>query len=213
MGLTIIILRTDESKVFKTIIVSFFSLRKHSARSDFSQRSGLNKTIMKKYNNMHTSRWFPIILAFFLFNWGLMSCDRTPPPPKDLSELDWIIGKWKVGEGRNFETWTKINDQYYFGRNFRIYGKGDTAVQETIDLVLKDDEILYIPTVKSPKGDREVPFKMVSDSDKYFIFENPKHDFPKKISYTKFDKNTVRARIEGGTRKVDYQFIRQKGKE
>ena len=49
---------------------------------------------------------------------------------------------------------------------------------------------------------------MISDSNKYFIFENKQNNFPKKISYTKFDQNTIRARIEGGKRKVDFQFVR-----
>ena len=164
--------------------------------------------MQNKYNNTHTSRWFYTILAFFLFSFILTNCNRTPPPPKDLSKLDWILGHWKINEGNDFETWTKINDQYYFGRNFRVYDEADTAVQETIDLVIRDNEILYIPTVKTSKGDHQVPFKMISDSDKYFIFENKENVFPKKISYTKFDKNTVRARIEGGKRKIDFQFVR-----
>ncbi|MFK8005688.1 MAG: DUF6265 family protein [Saprospiraceae bacterium] len=164
--------------------------------------------MQKKYNNIHTSRWFYTILAFFLFSFIFTNCDRTPPPPKNLSKLEWIIGHWKINGGNDFETWTKINDQYYFGRNFRVYGEADTAIQETIDLVIQDNKILYIPTVKSPNGDHKVPFKMISDSDKYFIFENKENDFPKKISYTKFDQNTVRARIEGGKRKVDFQFVR-----
>jgi hypothetical protein len=163
---------------------------------------------MKKNNNIRTSRWSPSILTFFLFSFILFSCKRTPPPPKDLSKLGWILGNWKIDEGRNFETWTKVNDQFYFGRNFRIYNESDTAVQETIDLVIRDNQILYIPTVKTSKGNHQVPFKLISDSEKYFIFENNKNDFPKKISYTKFDNNTVRARIEGGNRKLDSRFVR-----
>ncbi len=163
---------------------------------------------MEKHNNTYTRRWSTAIFAFFLFSFFFTNCKNTPPPPKDLSKLDWILGNWKVDEGSDFETWTKINDQYYFGRNFRIYNEGDTAVQETIDLVIRENQILYIPTVKTSKGNHQVPFKMISDSDKYFIFENEENDFPKKISYTKLDNNTVRARIEGGKRKVDFQFVR-----
>lgn len=165
---------------------------------------------MKKHNNIHTTRWFLPTLSFFLFSFILFSCKRTPPPPKDLSKLDWILGNWKVDEGNDFETWTKVNDQYYFGRNFRVYNPGDTAVQETVDLVIRDNEIFYIPTVKTSKGNHQVPFKVTSYSDKHFIFENEENDFPKKISYTKFDNNTARARIEGGKRKVDFQFVRIK---
>lgn len=169
------------------------------------------KLIMpKKYNNAYTSRWFHTILAFFFLSFILTSCVRNSPPPKDLSKLDWILGNWKVDEGSDFETWTKIDDQYYFGRNFRVYNPGDTAVQETIDLVIRDNEILYIPTVKTSKGNHQVSFKLTSDSDKFFIFENAENDFPKKITYSKFDKNTARARIEAGKRKVDFQFVRIK---
>jgi len=163
---------------------------------------------MKRHNNIYTSRWSNLIWTFFLFGFVLTSCKRTPPPPKDLSKLDWILGKWKVDEGIDFETWTKVNDQFYFGRSYRVYGSGDTTVRENIDLVIRENEILYIPTVKTPKGDHQVLFKLISDSDKYFIFENKENDFPKKISYTRFDNNTARARIEDGKRKVDFQFVR-----
>jgi len=162
----------------------------------------------KTYNNIHTSRWIFTILAFFLLSFILISCEQTPPPPKDLSKLEWMLGKWKIDEENNFETWTKVNDQYYFGRSYRIYATGDTVVNESIDLVIRDNEILYIPTVKTSKGNHNVPFKMISDSDKYFIFENKENDFPKKISYTKFDDKTARARIEAGKRKLDFQFVR-----
>lgn len=164
---------------------------------------------MRKIQLIPSLKCFPYILAFFLFSSLLTNCEQSSTP-KDLTDLEWILGHWKVGEGSNFETWTKVNDQYYFGRNYRIYNPGDTAIIETIDLVVRDNQILYIPTIKTPKGNRQVPFKLISDSEKYFIFENKKNDFPKKISYTKFDNNSVRARTEDEKRKVDYQFTRIK---
>jgi hypothetical protein len=164
--------------------------------------------MQRKNNKTQASRYLITILTLFSLIFIYSNCKQTETPPKDLSKLNWIIGHWKINEGNDFETWTKINDQYYFGRNFRIYGEVDTVIQETIDLVILDKEILYIPTDKTPKGNRQVPFKMISDSNKYFIFENKQNNFPKKISYTKFDQNTIRARIEGGKRKVDFQFVR-----
>ena len=146
--------------------------------------------MQRKNNKTQASRYLITILTLFSLIFIYPNCKQTETPPKDLSKLNWIIGHWKINEGNDFETWTKINDQYYFGRNFRIYGEVDTVIQETIDLVIRDKEILYIPTVKTPKGNRQVPFKMISDSNKYFIFENKQNNFPKKISYTKFDQNT-----------------------
>lgn len=155
------------------------------------------------------------ILTFsaFLFFISIIfiNCNNTPTPiKKDFSKLNWLLGTWELNNGAEYETWSKLNDHSFFGRNFRIYNQHDTIVTENIELVFKDDEILYIPTIKTPKGDKRIIYKQTSDSEKHFVFENPEHSFPKKISYIWIDNNTAKSIIEGEKRKIEYDYKKVK---
>jgi hypothetical protein len=45
-------------------------------------------------------------------------------------------------------------------------------------------------------------------SDSGFTVENPAHDFPQRISYRKRGADSLLARIEGGTRDIDFPMRR-----
>lgn len=146
-----------------------------------------------------------LILVFFL-----SSCKPPPPPEKDFSKLNWLIGTWEVDNGKEYETWTKLNDSTFFGRNFKVYHKTDTLIAKNTELRKRGNEILYVPTIKTPKGDRLVEYKMISDSENYFVFKNPENRFPIKITYTKLDHTTAKTLLEDGKRKLKYNYKRQK---
>ncbi len=138
-----------------------------------------------------------------------INCNNTPTPvKKDFSKLNWLLGTWELNNGAEYETWSKLNDHSFHGRNFRVYNQHDTVITENIELIFQENEIQYIPTVKTPKGDKRVFYKQTSDSGNHFVFENPEHSFPKKISYIKIDDNTAKSIIEGGKRKLEYDLKR-----
>lgn len=169
-----------------------------------------NVNLIRFKNNTFTNNLLAGLVLSICTILSCISCTDTPPPPppKDFSKLSWLLGTWKVNQGTYYERWLELNDSTYFGRSFKIYNEADTFMMETIDLVIRQGEIYYIPTVKTQNGNKPVTFNMTSDSPDYFIFENPKHDFPKKITYTPIDKNTAQAIIEDGKRKVEYAFER-----
>jgi hypothetical protein len=67
--------------------------------------------------------------------------------------------------------------------------------------------------VASPSKQTETSFKLTSLRDGVAVFENPQHDFPKKIIYARQPDGSLLAAIEGPgrdgkARRVEYPFER-----
>lgn len=129
----------------------------------------------------------------------LLSCQNNSEKKFDkLEKLNWLIGKWekKLPEGILTETWTKKNDSTYTATSFFIIDK-DTVHSESIELTQLKEELIYRPTVKGQNNDEPVDFKLSSDNENTFAFENPKHDYPQKIVYKKVNEKNLVATISG----------------
>ena len=141
----------------------------------------------------------------------ILSCKKSETPEKDkIKAADWLIGKWENGtpEGTLTETWSKLNDSTFEGSSYFIKGK-DTIHIETIKLQQKDEALTYKATVKGQNNDQAVAFELTNSNEKALVFENPKHDYPQKITYTKGANNTLTAEITGNLRgkKTTERFI------
>ena len=68
---------------------------------------------------------------------------------------------------------------------------------ETITLQQKGEELTYSAAVKGQNDDKPVAFKLTTATEKQLVFENPKHDYPQKISYTQTTPNSLVAKISG----------------
>ena len=115
-----------------------------------------------------------------------------------IENANWLIGEWQntSSEGILTETWEKLNDSTYAGKSFFVIGK-DTVSSETIRLEQHGETLLYIPIVKNQNNEQPVSFALTSSTTKQMIFENPKHDFPQLISYTRTNKTALVAEISG----------------
>jgi hypothetical protein len=114
----------------------------------------------------------------------------------DLSDLDWVLGKWQVNDSNNYEEWVKVNDGLLQGKGYKIRDNR-TIVNETIEISLSGNEVFYIPTVMNQNAGVPVEFKLVSKSATEIVFENKEHDFPQRIIYVKNGGMQIDARIEG----------------
>ena len=75
------------------------------------------------------------------------------------------------------------------------------------DIELRGSDIFYVahPNAKSPGTD----FKLVKLTSGEAVFENPTHDFPKRIIYRLNGDGSLTARVEGdGTEKEKAQEFR-----
>jgi hypothetical protein len=138
-----------------------------------------------------------ITLILLLFT--IVSCKNSEANEKDkIKKTNWLLGKWenKVDEGVLSENWKRLNDSTFQAESFFIKDK-DTLHFETIHLQQKGEELFYNATVKGQNNDKPVTFNMTSETDKKLVFENPKHDYPQKITYTLINKDSLVAEISG----------------
>ncbi|MCV9930850.1 DUF6265 family protein [Flavobacterium sp. LS1R47] len=138
-------------------------------------------------------------ITLILLLLAIVSCKKTETPEKDkIKAADWLIGKWEnvTPQGTLTETWNKVNDSTFQGSSFFIKGK-DTIHFESIKLQQNGEILTYNATVKGQNNDEAVAFKLTNSTEKGLVFENPKHDYPQKISYTKDANNTLTAEISG----------------
>jgi hypothetical protein len=125
-------------------------------------------------------------------------CSWIAQQKSEIKKAEWLIGTWenKTQRGCLYETWTKISDDELSGKSYILKEK-DTIVLETIRLVQEQNSLFYIPKVKNQNDDMPVRFTTKIVSDVELVFENPQHDFPQIISYTKINADSLVAEISG----------------
>ena len=138
-----------------------------------------------------------ITLALLLL--AIVSCKNSESNEKDkIKVARWLLGNWenKLADGKLSETWKKVNDSTFQAQSYFIKEK-DTLHFETITLKQKGEELTYNAAVKGQNGDKPVTFKLTNLTEKQLVFENSKHDYPKKISYTQITEDSLVAEISG----------------
>lgn len=115
-----------------------------------------------------------------------------------LEKAKWLSGTWKNSSprGTSSETWNLVNDSTYRGASYFMAGT-DTIASEDILLIQRGDALLYIPVVRNQNDGKPVEFTSTSISAEQLVFENPQHDFPQKITYTRISPDSLVAEISG----------------
>ena len=129
------------------------------------------------------------LITFFIFSM-LISCSENK-----LSDLDFLVGTWKMEGKENYESWEKI-DHIFKGQTYKIVD-GQKIVTEIIALKSDGNRIVYTPTVFDQNEGKPIPFTLHNLDENMFSFENLDHDFPKKIQYKKKSENEVIVTILG----------------
>jgi hypothetical protein len=128
---------------------------------------------------------------------------------ENFQKLDWLRGDWvrtNQKPGRSgFETWKSTGPTTMIGRGVTLKGS-DTTFIEKIRIESRDGKIFYVADV--PENRSEVWFEFTELTETGFVCENPKHDFPKKISYSVNGVN-LKATISGDGKSIDYLFTKQ----
>jgi hypothetical protein len=158
--------------------------------------------------------WFGTMLVAFglgsLLTPGIEAIQpKVPAQAFKIEDLAWISGDWETAPGRSQidEHWTKVAGNSLIGMSRTVAG-GKTVFFEYLRIEARGGDIYYVahPKARTPGTD----FKLARLTGQEAVFENPAHDFPKRIIYRKNVDGTLTARIEGdGTEKEkpqDFQY-------
>jgi len=128
-------------------------------------------------------------------------------PARTAKDVAWMSGCWDhTRNGRHVaESWTPVEGGTLMGVS-RTVVNGKTTEWEFLIIREGAKGLEY---VAKPSGQPETTFTATSVSATEVVFENPAHDFPKKIVY-KRDGDALTASIEGPmngqTRKIDFPY-------
>jgi len=139
------------------------------------------------------------LAAFVAFALGSGSVVYGQPGPvHSLSELAWLAGDWQTAAGAERqvdEHWTAPLGGAMLGTS-RTVADGKMLEFEYLRIVQQEDGIYYVahPNARTP-GTR---FKLTRLTANQVVFENPQHDFPKRITYSRGEGGSLTATVDGG---------------
>lgn len=120
----------------------------------------------------------------------------------------FLQGTWKVENKEKYEHWDKLNDNSLKGFSYNTKN-GELNVSEYLEITQAKKDIIYTATVLNQNQGMGISFKLNKVGDTY-SFENPKHDFPKKISYKKVSETEVFVEVSDGNQKgFSYKMTKQ----
>lgn len=139
---------------------------------------------------------------------AILSANFSNPTIADVS---WIAGDWQTpagGRRQIEEHWTAAAGGSMMGVSRTI--AGDKTVEfEYLRIEQRADGVYYVahPKARCPGTD----FKLTRASATEAVFENPQHDFPKRIIYRKTEDGLT-ASIDGGegSKAMSFPFKRMK---
>jgi len=113
-----------------------------------------------------------------------------------LADLDWMAGCWEgeAGDTTFRECWMAPAGGLMPGVH-RDVGAGGGVFFEFLRILEEDGAITYLaqPSGRAPA----TPFPLVESGSSHAVFENPDHDFPKRLSYRR-EGDTLHVSAEGG---------------
>ncbi|MBQ4812428.1 hypothetical protein J8M20_13810 [Pseudoalteromonas luteoviolacea] len=148
--------------------------------------------------------------------WMLMYLVVSPvlqaKPCDSVESLAWLVGNWssKSSKVKINESWKQVSKKSFEGSGSTYSLKKNKIVSsESLRLVEMSGEIFYLAKVAS--NELPIAFKLTSCTDKTAIFENSKHDFPKKLSYQLTEDGNITVFVSGEKGKgfsIDFIGIR-----
>lgn len=131
--------------------------------------------------------------------------------PGPFDQLKQLTGCWqRIGTNLpEFEEWRQRDVASLVGRMYKVNGK-DTLVSEEILLVKMQNQIVYQAKAFNQPEQERISFRLTRYKDGAFVFENPAHDYPKRIVYSFTGTDALHAWIDAGvskpSKRIDFKF-------
>lgn len=137
----------------------------------------------------------------------------TSPEPVSfhIKQLGWLAGDWQTAPNASQvdEHWTAPSGGAMLGMSRTVTGDSMVAF-EYLRIVERADGVFYVahPNARTPGTD----FRLTSLTPTRVVFENPQHDFPKRIIYEKKGENGLSAVVDAGegSRAETYDYVRMR---
>jgi uncharacterized protein YciI len=143
-------------------------------------------------------KFTPIIIILLLVNIAL----AQPDVPLFLE------GTWKMENADIYERWDKLGDHSMKGFSYKL-DDGQMVVSEYLDITAESDKTVYTAAVLNQNEGKGIEF-VLTKSDSAYTFENPDHDFPRKIVYRKLSNTEISVMVsDGGDKGFSYKMVRQ----
>ncbi|MBP9739893.1 MAG: hypothetical protein KBD28_04340 [Chitinophagaceae bacterium] len=133
----------------------------------------------------------------------------------DFTNLFQLTGSWQMKTPRVTigEIWTKNNEHQLSSKAYYLKNT-DTIFTESVLLHSNKAGIFYTATAANQNNEQPIDFKLTSSLNNKFVFENKKHDFPKRILYEFVNPDSIHAFIDDGkeptTKRKNFYFSRIK---
>ena len=157
-----------------------------------------------------------VFLPIIIFIAVTAFCFEKKHTSTKLDSIKWVIGSWitKTKQGTIIESWSIKNDSSYLGKSVLVKAHGGPDILENLELVSRNRELFYLSRVNGQNNNQQLKFKITFFNDSKFVAEKPDHDFPKRITYSLINKDSIHAYIDGGPampeKKSDFYFSRYK---
>jgi len=140
---------------------------------------------------MRIKLFFTVIGLIILCSWSYLQND-------EIKKAEWLIGTWvnQTSKGDLYEHWSKVSEVEFKGKSYSLQQR-DTVIYISMRLTQEHNNWFYIPAVKAQNGGQPVRFALKRSSNTSLVFENPEHDFPQTVTYTKIDQDSLVAEISG----------------
>ena len=126
-----------------------------------------------------------------------------------IADLAWIAGNWQTPPGKRAqvdEHWSGPAGGSLIGMSRTVMG-GKTVEFEYLRIEQRADAIYYVahPKARCPGTD----FKLTRLTGQEAVFENPAHDFPKRVIYRKNSDGSLVASIDAGegTKSQSFSYL------
>lgn len=116
-----------------------------------------------------------------------------------LADLRWLLGDWTAdGDRTTFhESWTESTPETFEGAGSeRSKPEGAEKSREALRLVEMAGGVFYVSKVTH--NELPVAFRLTACDGVTYVFENPAHDFPRRLEYRRDGADRLVVRVDDG---------------
>jgi hypothetical protein len=138
--------------------------------------------------------------SWLLLAW-LPAC-ATAADCGSLATARWILGDWVADGAKSefHESWVELSPQTFEGiGSERSKSDGSAQASEALRLVEKAGAVFYV--AKVAHNELPVAFRLTECSADRMVFENPAHDFPRRLEYRQQPDGGMTVAVSDGAAK------------